>query len=793
VDALRPGAQAWQARRLTGADLAAHDFSADEVADVVAILAAQGRVGADGALDAAQAAWFAEVSHLATLRVPGSEDYAAEIFFALHDRARHVLTQVEARVEAVRAVADAQRAAVVGALQAELRLDAPRAALLLDAVFGADGDAVAASLGPALATGDARTDEDAPLAPPPAFARQLGLIRRLAALARHLELTERQLRVALSEQSLLAKCPEPLTLPRVDGAPLARVDAILAAEGADLLLFSGARFWRYDPATLALRGGPDPLANLLPVATPPALDAAFVDGQGGAWLVGDGRTWVRRAGQSQFVTVERKWGATDRPLDRVGRIAGGYVDRDGRFNLFVGGRWLVHETLAGDADLAPGFPRMIGEWWARQGVEGPAPAGLAEQGPRGGVIAPDGALHLFTRQHAVSLADPSSLVAVADRWGATLNPFAGGGRIDGAATVKHPTLGWAHLLFSGDQVLAYGDSVELAGAVALEGYPLPVAKAFPELPEVLHAGLSAGFTGPAGETWLFGAGGCARLGDGALRDAATTWGRVADGLEADGTVDAAFTGADGRTYLFSGPNYVRYSGDGHGHVDEGYPRPIAEDWGGLSAVDAAVVMGGQTHLFGKGGQHVRYSSADYTTPDEGFPKAAMDDLWALPPGMERPTAVVATPDGGLSFFAGTQVVTYDHNQRWWSAPRPAHEAWGGLPEGAKVGAGFTGRDGRIYLFYQAPEQAPRYLRYTDPAHRAADERFPRSSAGVWGRVDNRLAQTGRVDAALFVPADGDEAGRLYLVSGDQYARYTGDLSAGRAMDPGYPRRVDRGL
>ena len=68
-----------------------------------------------------------------------------------------------------------------------------------------------------------------------------------------------------------------------------------------------------------------------------------------------------------------------------------------------------------------------------------------------------------------------------------------------------------------------------------------------------------------------------------------------------GTVDAAFAGLDGRTYLFSGDTYLRYSTADYSVVDSGYPRAIAPDWGGLSRVDAAFVMDGATYLFGVGG------------------------------------------------------------------------------------------------------------------------------------------------------------------------------------------------
>ena len=67
------------------------------------------------------------------------------------------------------------------------------------------------------------------------------------------------------------------------------------------------------------------------------------------------------------------------------------------------------------------------------------------------------------------------------------------------------------------------------------------------------------------------------------------------------TVDAAFVGLDGNTYLFSGDTYLRYSTADYSVVDPGYPRLISQDWGGLNKVDAAVVLDGKAYLFGVGG------------------------------------------------------------------------------------------------------------------------------------------------------------------------------------------------
>ena len=96
-----------------------------------------------------------------------------------------------------------------------------------------------------------------------------------------------------------------------------------------------------------------------------------------------------------------------------------------------------------------------------------------------------------------------------------------------------------------------------------------------------------------------------------------------------GTVDAAFVGLDGKTYLFSGDRYLRYTGADYSHVDAGYPRLIAADWGGMTSVDAAFVLDGRTHLFGTAGTLFRIPVADEFDVDR--PRAPRSTPGTCPP------------------------------------------------------------------------------------------------------------------------------------------------------------------
>ena len=99
-------------------------------------------------------------------------------------------------------------------------------------------------------------------------------------------------------------------------------------------------------------------------------------------------------------------------------------------------------------------------------------------------------------------------------------------------------------------------------------------------------------------------------GDRIVRRVDKRWGQLGTVLPS-GTVDAAFVGLDGRTYLFSGdavPALHRVAD--YSHVDAGFPRQVAADWAGMASVDAAFVLDGTTYLFGTAGRLFRIPVAD---------------------------------------------------------------------------------------------------------------------------------------------------------------------------------------
>ena len=417
---------------------------------------------------------------------------------------------------------------------------------------------------------------------------------------------------------------------------------------------------------------------------------------------------------------------------------------------------------------------------------------------------------LFKGDSYIASTDPSVESKIVDSWGHVRNNLASASRVDAVFDIE----GRCGIV-SGDQVSIFSNNLESEGLTADEGYPRTLSSVFHDIPEAFAEGIDAGLTDDDGTLHLFRDLKCATRDKTAKWETipiGQRWGLVNNALQQTGRVDAALAGLDGKIYLFSGDQYVRYSGTDLSRIDEGYPRSIRNDWGGLTGVEAAFVLDGKTYLFGSDHQnYLRYSTRDYTRPDDTYPKPIDDNWWNLPVALVNlnfhiPDAVFVAADGRIHLFRGNQVTSFDHNHRWWSEPVPIHEAWSSLPF-TSVSAGFTGRDGRAYLFSNgvsnevssdiseevSNQGAPSYVRYSDPTFQRLDDRFPKPVKENWGKVTNNIERSGRVDAAVAVVSTvGDTTVRYrYLFSGDQFYRYSTDGQ--RFVDEGYPLRIQNHL
>ncbi|MGH3978762.1 MAG: hemopexin repeat-containing protein [Pseudonocardiaceae bacterium] len=849
---------------LDPAALAGLGLTPEESRQVVAVLVEAGHLEEWLTLPYDRLARFAAPVGAAGFTLPGFVDYATEVFDLLHAIARELTAAVAEIGDTLDEQARRQETGLLSVLQDAVGLPRETVAALCRAVSRAPGPAARSApeapdapeildtLETLLGTGDP--------APSPATRVTYQRIRTFARLAARLGLDAVDVAVVFADQDLAGNFPEALVLP----PGLDRFDALLESADGTVYVFTGPACHRYSATTYALRdAAPVALTELSAALAPLAgVDAAFTRADGSEWLVGrdvagTALAFVRRPGSSRWVATDQEWGAVANTFTDPARIDAAFTDADGRVYLFCGGQYVRYTG----ADLATvdaafvdeGYPRAISDWWSGELDATAPPAGFT--GPPDAAFADaDGRVHLFRGDRCLTVGEADR--PTAEVWGRTPTPFTD--RVDAAYSD-----GSVVYLLAGDVVVAHRDGPENPGLRVDDGYPRRIATHFPDAPAGFDNGLDAVLREPDGVVHLFKDGRTVTLGpDPQVRPTAEVWGRIAAPLT-DGRVDAVLAGLDGRTYLFSGGRYVRFSGADYAVTDLGYPRAIDGNWGCLVAVDAAFVLDGRTYLFGPaddlfdipagwaatlagdrlppllrarfaehditfaadaritaepdGGWrtvdehgtaytvrrrpdrltvavadrtrfYVRYSTRDYTTPDPGHPRPLHDGWWNLPDALRAGVTdvdAVFTGRGGQTYlFCGSRYITFDARRRWWSAPRTLAEDWDSLPFD-RVDAAFLGRDGRTYLF-----SGDRYVRYSTADYTRVDDRYPASIAGFWGRVPNRLARTGRVDAALVLDAvetvDGAEVTRTYtyLFSGDQYVRYL-DTDLDTVQD-GYP-------
>ena len=561
----------------------------------------------------------------------------------------------------------------------------------------------------------------------------------------------------------------------------------------EIYLFRGLRYWTFDANTLELNEGPLPLETLsLEFKGLPAVDAVYTLPQGDHWLLAQGNAWRRASDSERWVEMTgataRQFGRVESRFDDPTNIDGALLDREGRIHLFCGDQYVRYSAWPQEF-VDEGYPRRIAVHWTEELGFGPLPAGWNE-GIDAAASRGDEVTWLFKGDRFVASTEPGVERGITEFWGRVRNNLASASRVDAVLDIQ----GRCGIV-AGDQVSVFSNSLETEGLTADEGYPRTLESTFPDLPEPFAQGIDASLSDRDGTIHLFRDQTCAtRDKDGKWASVPTheRWGLVDNTLRQTGRVDAALAGLDGRIYIFSGQQYVRYSGSDWRRIDEGYPRTISRDWGGLSGVEAAFVLDGKTYLFGSDHQtYIRYSTRDYTKPDEGYPQPIDDNWWNLPVALlslefNRPDAVFVAADGRIHLFRGDRTINFDHNHRWWSEPLPISEAWRSLPF-STVSAAFTGRDGRTYVFSNDGE--PGFVRYSDPGLERVDDGFPRPVQEHWGRLVSNLERTGRVDAAVTLVSS--KVRYRYLFSGDQFYRYSGDDQ--KFVDEGYPLRIRTSL
>ncbi|XOF34642.1 MAG: hemopexin repeat-containing protein [Candidatus Electrothrix sp. YB6] len=869
---------------LTETALSSLDFDAGEIKGVRLALQEIGVLNDRNVLNPDQVPFFLIPENAADFTVPEFEDYDKEIFFLLYEAAQAVDKTVKGIDGAMKEQSMAQENFVIEQLQGMLGIDPDAVKMLSKAIFKVEDNLHFAWLQPLFAEANVLNRLDK-LPRNMLYTQAVKRIRQLALLIKKLQLDNDEITIALEDQDLVAKFPEDLILPDDDeGNPVTDIDALLETEEF-IYLFKDAYYWIYlaedytmidkkvvvagrsdeeddlldlqrEDEARQKRLKEDPIRQLFDEEEDLSkVDAAFID-QYGTWCVISGADhYVRYADSDSWDRRDNNFGQVDNEFDNLEMIDAAYVDEEGRLFLFSNDKYIRYSNVDTDITALPsvdqGYPKSIAEDWNDENQPVQLPEAFSRDlGPM--FDGTDDYSYAFLGDQFVSSED-GQVRAVAEKWGHSEYDFGHADHIDAAMASNGD-----YLLFLNDKVVKYCGSIELANLQPEEGYPKPIYEEFTSLPDKFVSGVDAALHGLDDKIYLFRDDDCATIQQNGTVDEVETntiWGQVTNRIAENGTVDAAFVGLDGRTYLFSGSQYVRYSGSDYQDVDDGFPRDIVEDWEGLTTVTAAFVLDNKTYLFGTKWEckcedgcecdckaectctcgceeknvYVRYSTLhmdedDYLEVDEEdsnartietvlanrtdvdeievFPAVVNEEFWSLPESLTggaedfQIDAVMNGPDGKVFLFFDKYFIEHDHANRWWSEPKIMSEQWDWVPDGLdKVVAAFTGKDGKTYLFYES-----KFLRFSDAELYNLDNGYPRPTKKYWGRVRNNIEKTGRVDAALVVESrweEQDKEGQLTDYVEMHTYLFSGDQmfrykgTDYSAVEQGYPRSISR--
>ena len=486
------------------------------------------------------------------------------------------------------------------------------------------------------------------------------------------------------DQNLVEKFPEHLVLPET----IASIDALIESPEGIIYLFKNKQYWAYsaetynllDRETLAMTlknagYSEDYINKITQNLTIESLsekftdlaniDAAWVDNNGRSYIIARDKLYTKEQGRERWIEQEKEWGKIDSNFNDPAKIDAAFQDKDGKTYLFVEEQYVRYSNASYDY-VDRGYPLKITGNWQKENFDRELPDKFK--------LSIDAAFqgtnykkYLFKGNRFVCSDRLDQEILISEMWGKVKNNFASAKSVDAAY------IDGSHLFISsGNQLIAYQNSTENDRVTVEEGYPTLLKSYYQDLPSEFVNGVDTVFKDTDDKIYLFKEGKVAKfitedstitLVDDIknLPDTKNIFGKVRNNILDTGIIDAAFVGLDGKTYLFSGDQYFRYSGEDYSQVDDGFPRTIEDDWGGLEAVDAAFILDGKTYLFGKvtaeeeehvednlvssstnnnteveeehlenNLQYIRYSTNDYTEPDKDYPKVPNDNWWNLP-------------------------------------------------------------------------------------------------------------------------------------------------------------------
>ena len=287
------------------------------------------------------------------------------------------------------------------------------------------------------------------------------------------------------------------------------------------------------------------------------------------------------------------------------------------------------------------------------------------------------------------------------------------------------------------------------------------------------------------------------------------WGIVRNRITQSNRVDATLVYGD-QTFLFSGDQYVRYTGSEYEYVDQGYPQPIAGFlrreapfkqlpdevetlFEGLKPEDvwinAAFSAGGVVVVSVAGSSYALSARLSRRYPLEQVARVRNELLRRA----RVDAAFSRGQDGALLLLSGDQYVRYSHPELDLvddGYPRAIADSLLGELTGSRAELPLTFQQdldaaiyedsGTLVLF-----KGKQFVR--SEANPPGQALVPMDIKGTWGRVSNPFLPSPadpqpRLDAAFVAPDHS-----LYVFKGGQYLRYT-DPTA-EFVDEGYPRAI----
>ncbi|UII27014.1 hemopexin repeat-containing protein [Fulvivirga maritima] len=854
--------------QLTDKPLLDLKFYQNEIDEIWSILMDLNLITWSGHIPFNKIDYFLNSDHAISFSVNGFEDFNKEIFFMLQNVAKATRALHQEIVKVIISLAEAQDNLLWENLKAIFGIDIGSLKVISDVIFEGQ-DKKKAWLLPAMESTNG-LGEITGLPNNKAYNKAFQRVRQYALLAKKLQMGEKETAIAFHDQDLAAKFPEALELP--EGIE----EFNLLLEGEELLyLFADDnndhKYWTYrrsdyelvdryglqidDPKSDNLLGKEekeiidrlrkdddlrktikeDPIRHLFEKEGMVQVDAAFYDKMGNLYVISGGNYFVKMKVKNYWEEKENPFGLVDNDFEKISTIDAAYVDSNNRLYLFADSMYVRYSDFSDTAYIDEGYPKYIQEGWAEENAEVNWPEIFTEK-VDAAFEGKDGNTYFFHRNQFVSSED-KTIRDIKNHWGKLKYDFKDIDKIDGAFTHEGVTY-----IFAGEAIFKYTDSLENEDTHVADGFPMSIKDYIPDLPLEFANGVDAAFKGADDIIYLV-------KGEYNVQLTSTdegnfsvmplfekNWGALHNPLQEstdNAQVDAAMIGLDGYTYLFSGDMYYRYKTSDYTMVDPGYPRLIADDWEGLTQIDAAFVLDGKTYIFGEKSingsseyVYIRYSTKDYTQIDEAdeekdsyiTPIGNLLDVeeievyptlqeslkwWSLPQsaidaGFQKADAILNAHDGSTYMFFSKSdpeiiegyVIEFNHTHRWWSEPVKISEKWNDLPFNT-IDAAVAGKDGKTYLF-----SGDEYVRLSDKEACHIDNGYPRKISKYWGKVKNNILENGHIDAAVVVEsremdedADGDDIRKVeshtYLFSGNQFFRYEGNEYS--TVEPGYPK------